>query len=257
MIATISLLTALAFAAMYPLCFWISADTPLQDNFHKFHIGLPNTVGGVVLVFIWLSPIPLNLKIIVTVWKTVFIAVSSYSWKKSYPDPKLMTVAVIFGIYAFVRVQAYYIGTHWTLGFIGVLNGLIFCAALFTMNLGHWYLNVHGLPMGHLRRAMYVFWGLIGLRLVWDMVYLCIGKVQHNGYVLSLFQFLFKMDGFFLLIGFLFGIIFPIIALYFVKEVLKLKNTQSATGILYVILCAVLLGDMTFKYYLIKFGIPL
>ena len=57
--------------------------------------------------------------------------------------------------------------------------------------------------------------------------------------------------------GIFFGALFPLFSLYFVLGTLKLKNTQAATGILYVTLCSVLLGDLTYKYYLIKFGIPL
>jgi len=87
MLTTISILTALAFVAIYPLCFWISYGNPLRDKFHKFHLGLPNTVGGVALVFIWLMDVPLTLKVIVTVWKALFLATSRYYWKKdSGPD---------------------------------------------------------------------------------------------------------------------------------------------------------------------------
>ena len=54
-----------------------------------------------------------------------------------------------------------------------------------------------------------------------------------------------------------FGTIFPLVALYFVDGTLKVKSTQSATGILYVILIAILIGDLTYKYYLIQYGIVL
>ena len=89
MLTTISILTALAFATLYPLCFMISFKDPLKNNFHKFHLGLPNTIGGVVLVFVWLMDFPLSLKIILTIWKAFFLFVSRYSWKKEYPNPKL------------------------------------------------------------------------------------------------------------------------------------------------------------------------
>lgn len=257
MLAAISLLTALAFAVLYPLCFWISAGDPLKNNFHKFHIGLPNTVGGVVLIFVWLMDMPLPLKIMVTVWKIIFLTVSWYSWKKEYPDPRLMTVACVVGIYALIRLQTYLVAPGWMAGWVGVLSGLIFCAALYAMNLGHWYLNVHGLPMGHLKRATVVFWVLLGIRALWDLYFLATGTVMYGGDQISLIHFIARIDGFLLVIGLFFGTLFPLTALYFVNEVLKLKNTQSATGILYVILCLVLVGDMAYKYYLMKFGIAL
>jgi len=255
MLTTISLLTALAFAALYPLCFLISIKDPLKNNFHKFHIGLPNTIGGVVLVFVWLMDLPLSLKIIVTVWKAVFISVSSYSWKKEYPDPKLILLPCLFGIYAFTRVQAHMIEPGWSVAFIGILNGLIFCCALFAMNLGHWYLNVHGLPMSHLMRTMNIFWILLTIRAVWDIYLIFNARVLYFGDLITMTQFISNMDGFLLVIGLFFGTVFPLVALYFAREVLKLKNTQSATGILYVILCSIIIGDIAYKYYLIKFGV--
>jgi len=257
MIAPISLLTALAFAAIYPLCFWISYDKPLKNNFHKFHIGLPNVIGGVVLVFIWFMDFPLSLKILVTLWKAIFISVSSYSWKKESPSPKLLLLPCLLGIYAFVSLQAHIIAPGWTTASIGILSAMIFCCAFYAMNLGHWYLNVHGLPMFHLTRSIYVFWILLGIRALWNAYYILFQTVMSREDIISIFQFIIRMDGFLLIIGIFFGTLFPLITLYFVKEVLKLKNTQSATGILYVILCAILIGDIAYKYYLIKFGIPM
>lgn len=257
MIATVSLLTALAFAAIYPLCFWISYDKPLKDNFHKFHLGLPNVVGGVVLVFIWFMDFPLSLKIIVTIWKAMFLFVSRYSWKKISPNPKLILIPCLVGIYAFIRLQTHIIGPGWANASIGILSGMIFCCALYAMNLGHWYLNVHGLPMFHLIRSVYVFWILLGIRALWDIYYVISQTVLSRGDLIPVYQFIKQMDGFLLVIGLFFGTLFPLITLYFVKEVLKLKNTQSATGILYVILCAILIGDIAYKYYMIKFGIPM
>ncbi len=152
-------------------------------------------------------------------------------------------------------MQSHLIDPSWQVSFIGLLGGLIYCAALFAMNLGHWYLNVHGLPMKHLIRSVDVFWFFIVLRAVWDVLIMCSGKILYNGDLISLIHFVSRFDGFLLWVGLFFGTIFPLISLYFAKEVLKLKNTQSATGILYVILCSVLLGDIAYKYYLTKYGI--
>jgi hypothetical protein len=102
------LLAALAFSALYPLSFWIRFRDPFQENVRKFNIALPNIVGGFVLVSVWLIAVPLPLKLTVTAWKAVLLSVSSYSWKKEYPNPKLMTLPFLFGIYAFLRLQAYF-----------------------------------------------------------------------------------------------------------------------------------------------------
>jgi len=257
MLAAITILTALAFAAMYPLCFLISADDPLKNQFHKFHIAAPNTVGGMVLVFTWLMDIPLDLKITVTVWKVIFLSVSWFSWKKEYPSPVLMAIPCVLGIFTFIRLQCYFVAPGSDVAFIGVLSGLIFCISLYAMNLGHWYLNVHGLPAAHLMRTIYIFAGLLTVRFLWDLYFLCQGTVVWGGEAIGLTQFVTTIEGFLVLIGLFFGTVFPLLSLHFAKEVLKLKNTQSATGILYVILCAILIGDITYKYYMIKYGVVL
>ena len=125
------------------------------------------------------------------------------------------------------------------------------------MTLGHHYLNVRGLPIKYLSRANSVFWVLLGLRLLWDFYNLIFGKTVYRGDVMPLIQFSMKLDGFLLWIGIFFGSLLPFVALFFVREILKFKNTQSATGLLYVVLCSVLMGDLAYRYYLVKFGVAL
>jgi len=161
------------------------------------------------------------------------------------------------GLVAFCMLHGHYISSKPLAIAISILSGLIFSAALYAMNLGHWYLNVHGLPLSHLMRANTVFWVLVGLRLVYDLLAMLTNKILYQGDMIALYQFMGRTDGFLLFIPIFFGVLFPFFSLYFVRETIKLKNTQSATGILYVILCAIVLADMAYKYYLIKFSIVL
>ena len=258
MIIPLTVLTSLIFSVIYPLCFWISRKDPLKNNFHKFHIALPNVVGGVTVVYLLFADIPLATKLVILLWKAVFIATSRISWKKSYPDALWMSIPSLLGAYAFYRVMTDLTGaTGWTPLIAWLLGGVIFCSALFAMNLGHWYLNVHGLPIAHLKRAVDAFGFFLIVRFLWDVWLLATGKVFYGGGWMPLLRFIVKLDGFFLLIALGFGLLFPLVSLYFVHGTLKLKNTQSTTGILYVILCAILIGDLTYKYYFIKFGIYL
>lgn len=258
MFIPLTVLTSLIFSVIYPLCFWIFRKDPLKNNFHKFHIALPNVVGGVTVIFLLFMDIPLATKLVILLWKAVFITVSRISWKKQYPDALWMSIPPVLGVYAFYRVMVNLAGTGGVIPLIvWLLGGIILCSALFAMNLGHWYLNVHGLPVAHLKRAVNVFGFFLILRLVWDAWFLATGKVLYGGEWIPLVKFITRFDGFFLSIALMFGLLFPLASLYFVHRTLKLKNTQSTTGILYVILCAVLIGDLTYKYYFIRFGICL
>lgn len=258
MLIPLIVLTSLIFSVIYPLCFWIPRKDPLKNNFHKFHIALPNVVGGVTVVSLLFMDIPPATKLIVLLWKGAFIVVSRESWKQQYPDALWMSIPSLLGTYAFYRVMADLTGAGGPIPLIAwILGGCIFSAALFAMNLGHWYLNVHGLPIAHLKRAVNVLGFSLAARLVWDAWFLATGKIFYGGEWIPIVKFIAKLDGFFLLIALVFGLLFPLGSLYFVHGTLKLKNTQSTTGILYVILCAVLIGDMTYKYYMIRFGVYL
>jgi hypothetical protein len=117
------ILFAIAFAAIYPLYFWIPADRSFANKFCKFNITLPNAIGGIVLVTVWLIDIPLSLKLIVTVWKAVLFYISHYSWKRKYADPKLMTIPSLIGIYAFIRMQAYFASSGGMVALIDIFGG--------------------------------------------------------------------------------------------------------------------------------------
>ena len=267
MLIIIPLLTTLIFASIYPLCFWISAHEPLRNDFHKFHIGLPNFLGGVAVVGLLFMHVPLFIKIAAVLWKALFISCSYYYWKKGAVNPRVITIPCIVGLGVFFLVLSELVmiplalqQINFSIGVLmasSVLAGVVLCLAFYTMNLGHWYLNVHGLPMSHLKRAVYVFWFFLILRAFWDAGALLITRVFVRGEWIPLWQFVRHMDGFFLTIAFFFGTIFPIISLWFVKGTLDVKSTQSATGILYVVVSSVLIGDITYKYYLIRYGFGL
>ena len=256
MLSQITLLTSIIFCALYPLSFWISRKDPLKHQFHHFHLGLPTIILGVTLPFLWMSAPTNLLKGFAVVWFLLLAALSAYYWTKEYPHAWALILPSLLGLFVFIAFQSFYTQTiDRVAAIMGVLAGLVLTLSIYTMNLGHFYLNVHGLPVSHLMRATYVFWYFTGLRLIADIVQLIFGKVMYGGEMISLLSFVIKIDGFLLLIGIFFGTLFPFVALFFANETLKLKNTQASTGILYVILTGVLIGDIACKYYYLKFGI--
>lgn len=257
MLAKITLLSAVGFAAIYPLSFLLSMQDPLKNKFHRFHLALPNIVAGISAVYVLTSNFNLLSQVSIGLWFVVMTGVFRYYWHKEFPNALVVCVPCIVGINTMIILQDELLGGGIFTCYIGVLSGAIFCASLYAMNLGHWYLNVHGLPIKHLKNAVYVLWLLLVLRGVWDGYLIATQSVAYQGEMILLRLFLFKLEGFFLFIGITFGTLLPAASLFFVNEILKIRNTQAATGILYVILCSVVIGDLTYKYYLIKYGIPL
>ena len=256
MLAKISLLTALLVAAIYPLSFWISAKDPLKNYFHRFHTGLANVLCGLGAAALSTMHPGNVFTCTAFFWLGILLAVSWKCWAKESASPVLLTIPSIIGFYLLYQLSLFWFHSVAAFGLL-VLGGFIFCSSLFAMNLGHWYLNAPGLPIEHLRRTTYTFAGFLALRAVLDVILALTQRTISDGDVISVFQFMLRVDGFLLWLAVFFGTLFPLGCIYFVKGTLDVKNTQASTGILYALLVSVIIGDMTYKYYLIKFGIVL
>lgn len=257
MLFKILLLSCLTFSAIYPLSFWISHNDPLKNNFHRFHLGVSCFVLGLAAIIIYGSEFSGTIKNYFYLWSAALFLLSAYYWKKETPHPLPLSFVSLLGIYAILRMLDGWIPVNGLIVIAVLLGAANFCAALFAMNLGHWYLNVHGLPLSHLRRAVYAFWILSALRAIFDLYVFLTFRINLHGDTYALWQFILTIDGFLVILGVLFATLFPLGTLYFVKGTLDVKSTQSATGILYAILCGVVIGELTTKFYLFKYGIPL
>ena len=256
MLTIIPVFTFFIFGALYPLCFWLSAK-PISKDFHKFHIGLPNFIAGLGVVILFCLPVPLWIKWAALGWKVLFLSVSKFSWKKEDINRIAVSIVSVLGIALLGIIHSEVIGIGVQSLPVTVLGGLVLCCSVYAMNLGHHYLNVPGLPISHLVRTTKVLGVLLALRLVWDAYCLFQTSILSGGEMVPLYRFLTSLDGFFLNIALFFGTLLPLSLIYFVLGTLKVKSTQSATGILYVLVVSVLMGDLAYKYYVIKFGMVL
>ncbi len=255
MLTQIPLLSVLMFSIIYPLCFWLSFRDPLKNKFHHFHIGLPAVTAGLVVVGMRLIGLPQDLIWMGIAWLVLFLGVTYVYWQKETVNPVWVSVVSALGFILYIKVHNVLLGANVLVIAASVLAGLVLSAAFYAMNLGHWYLNVHGLSMGHLKRAAIALGAALGLRLLWDVVLFFTSHVMFRGEMITVPLFMMRMDGFFLWIAFFFGTLFPFIGMYFVWGTLKVKSTQSATGILYVLLSAILIGDIAYKYYFLYYGL--
>ena len=257
MLVEIPLLSFLLFGACYPLFFWLSAKDPLKNNFHRFHLGCPVFIAGLAIAGLWLMPVGQGLKNAALLWLMAALTVTWIFWNKETVRPLATTLISLWGLKLFAAVYGLYARPEVIPIAVSILSGLVVAAAFYAMNLGHFYLNVHGLNIKHLKIAVLALAILLALRLLWNIYYLAAGQIMHGGELTSLWAFINSIDGFLLWVAIFFGTVFPLGGLYFAFGTLKLKNTQATTGILYALLSAILLGDLAYKYYLLKFSIPL
>ncbi|MBI4436174.1 MAG: hypothetical protein HY590_02020 [Candidatus Omnitrophica bacterium] len=221
---------------------------------------MPLVMGGVVSVYLLTSDLASFTKGLLILWFFSLALLTFFYWKKETPQALFIVFSTLLGLFAFARTQLEllpHLPFKEGITAVSILAGLILSSSLHSMTLGHHYLNVRGLPIDHLRRANNVLWTLLGLRILWDFYFLFFGKMLYGGDKMTTINFLMGVEGFLLWIGICFGALLPFIALFFVKEILKFKNTQSATGVLYVVLVSVLMGDLAYKYYLVKYGVAL
>jgi len=137
--------------------------------------------------------------------------------------------------------------------FAGALLGaLLFGSVLLTMNLGHWYLVARSLPTRLLFGAASGYAALAAAR----AVYLGIAAVavpNPDGWeaLTSL-----DRDLLFFLFRILWGIVGPVALSYFIFQTSKMRSNQAATGLLYVALVFVLIGELLASYLTVLTRFP-
>ena len=142
-------------------------------------------------------------------------------------------------------------GSAWTV--VGAAaGGLFFGAVLLIMNLGHWYLVSRALPFRLLARGAALFAGLA----IFRTVYLALAVASHpasEGFhaLVSL-----ERDALFFLFRILWGIVGPLALSYFIWRTAAMKSNQAATGLLYVALVFVLIGELLSSYLTVATGFP-
>ena len=126
----------------------------------------------------------------------------------------------------------------------GALLGVVVVA----MDLGHWYLVRVRMSEAHLMR----FARLMGLAVMARAVLLLGGLVLYGtdspGGLAVYLKSVAVDHGFFFWQRIVFGLIGPAVFAYMVFETARIRSTQSATGILYIALIFVLIGELLARY---------
>jgi hypothetical protein len=132
------------------------------------------------------------------------------------------------------------------------LGGLFFGSVLLTMNLGHWYLVSRSLPFKLLARGAALFGILAIVRTLLLVAAVLVNPVPDGlAALLSL-----ERDALFFLFRVLWGIVGPLALAWFVWRTADMRSNQAATGLLYVALVFVLIGELLSSYLTVATGFP-
>jgi protein NrfD len=126
----------------------------------------------------------------------------------------------------------------------GLLGALLFGSVLLTMNLGHWYLVSRTLPRTLLFGAAIVYTAAASARALYlAAAALFVPRAAGWEALTSL-----DRDLLFFLFRVTWGIAGPVALSYFVFQTAKMRSNQAATGLLYVALIFVLVGELLSAY---------
>ena len=139
-----------------------------------------------------------------------------------------------------------------------VLGALLFGGVIWAMNHGHWYLVSRSLPFGLLVRASQAFAVFALLRTLLALVGLgWAARVSRGPAADALADLTDPMrDGFFFWSRVLWGLAAPLVLAPFVVRTAKMKSNQAATGLLYVGVVFVLVGELLAAYLTLRSGLP-
>jgi hypothetical protein len=126
-------------------------------------------------------------------------------------------------------------------------SALLLGSAVAGMLLGHWYLTVPAMSIAPLNRLNAYFGAAAFLRMLFSAALLAIAWDKVSG----------PTQGTWLALRWLAGIIGPLVASIMVWRILKYRNTQSATGVLFVGVIVVFIGDMAATLLGRELGVPL
>jgi hypothetical protein len=124
------------------------------------------------------------------------------------------------------------------------------------MVLGHWYLVDTSLSIAPLRDG--ALWVSVAVVARWAAVF---AALSFGGWemlrITRLPDVIFSTNGLFFLFRSLTGLAAPLLLSVLVWQTVKIRSTQSATGLLYVLLILVLFGELISSFLRIATGHPL
>lgn len=255
MLSIIVTLSFVLFGSLFPLFLWITGSGKVGPQFHRLTLGLASFTGGAGVVSFWLMDVDFHVKLSAVVWLVSLLAITWFYWGRERIRPWVVSLPSFLGIVVYLQMLETLIISYSVLQSTSLLGGLVLCGSIFSMILGHRYLNVVNLPIDLLKRSVGWLTILLTLRAMWNIPYLFLGEIDSNGQLISILEFVQSFTGFFLGVALFFGVIVPLVMCLFILRTVAIGSTQSATGLLYVLVILVVMGDLLFKYYALQFGV--
>lgn len=192
---------------------------------------------------------------VVLYWATVGRALASIR-------PMIVGTACVAGIVALL-FQAIDVTSGWSVTATALtVASFLTSAALLggtctAMILGHWYLVIPSMKVSYLQSMVKLHIVSLVLRVAVVAAAIIVAVMTWQpGLGPSFRHYVESLDGIFFWMRVLFGLVGPAILAWLTWETAKIQSTQSATGILYVDLFTVVVGELLAKAVLLATRVP-
>jgi protein NrfD len=176
--------------------------------------------------------------------------------------PAIVAIACVAGALTLV-FQAIHVTATWsTPATVMTIASFLASAALLggtstAMILGHWYLVIPSMKVSYLQSMVKLHIVSIVLRVAVVTAAIVVAVMTWQpGLGPSFRHYVQSLDGIFFWMRMLFGLVGPAVLAWLTWETAKIQSTQSATGILYVDLFMVVVGELLAKAVLLATRVP-
>ena len=267
MLLRLSASVFLSFGGLYPLWLWVNRRDAIGHGFTRFNLGLGAVVLGLGVLLVTIVPGEgaagggMGRPWLAVVWLGAAMAATAYAWQRrpwgiaACAVPPAVGVLVL--IDALAATPAAASGGLAAAAATTVIGGIALAGSMYTMVLGHHYLNAEKMPNRFLGKAIAAYAVVLSVRLIWDVAVIAAGGVTIGGIERPVLDFALSIDGIFVWIALFFGTALPLVICYLAGAALRAKSTQAATGLLYVAVSAAIIGEASYRFDLLSYGLAL
>ena len=257
----------LSFGGLYPLWLWVNRGDAIDHGFTRFNLGLGAVVLGLGVLLVTLVPGEgaaggaMGRPWLAVVWLGAALAAAGYAWQQRRWATAAIAVPPAIGVVALVDSLAG-VPTVAAAGVAGaalttLIGGIALAGSMYAMVLGHHYLNAEKMPTRFLTKAIGAYAIVLAVRLLWDATAIAAGSVMVGGIERRVLDFALSIDGLFVWIAIFFGTVLPLAICFMAASAVRAKSTQAATGLLYVAVSAAIIGEATYRFDLLSYGVAL
>jgi hypothetical protein len=113
------------------------------------------------------------------------------------------------------------------------------------------------MPTRFLAKAIVAYAAVLSIRLIWDAAVVIAGRMKVGGFESRVLDFALSIDGMFVWVALFFGTVLPLVICCLARAAVRAKSTQAATGLLYVAVSAAIIGEASYRFNLLFYGLAL